>query len=178
VARARSTGPAPAAGAEALLQLYAAPGHLIRRCQQIAVAIFMEETRDFDLTPVQYAALVVVRAQPGVDQTRLVNLIALDRSTIGNVVTRLESKKLIARRPGTLDKRTKRLYPTALGGTTLDAITGAVAAAQRRILTPLSPAERRQFMSMLTRLVDINNVHSRAPLRPPNGTPAEDRLRE
>jgi MarR family transcriptional regulator, lower aerobic nicotinate degradation pathway regulator len=175
VARARSAGRAPGAAEGPLRQLYAAPGHLIRRCQQIAVAIFMEETREFDLTPVQYAALVVVRAQPGVDQTRLVNLIALDRSTIGNVVARLEAKKLIVRRPGTADKRTKRLYPTALGGTTLDAITGAVAAAQRRILTPLAPAERRQFMTMLARLVDINNVHSRAPLRPPNGSPAEDR---
>jgi DNA-binding MarR family transcriptional regulator len=178
VARARSAGRAPGAAENPLRQLYGAPGHLIRRCQQIAVAIFMEETREFDLTPVQYAALVVVRAQPGVDQTRLVNLIALDRSTIGNVVARLEAKKLIARRPGTADKRTKRLYPTTLGGTTLDAITGAVAAAQRRILTPLTPAERPQFMSMLTRLVDINNVHSRAPLRPPNGTPAENRPRE
>jgi hypothetical protein len=28
-------------------------------------------------------------------------------------------------------------------------------------------------MSMLTRLVDINNVHSRAPLRPPKGAAAE-----
>ncbi len=160
MARARSAGRAQGAAEDALRQLYAAPGHLIRRCQQIAVAIFMEETREFDLTPVQYAALVVVRAQPGVDQTRLVNLIALDRSTIGNVVTRLEAKKLI-------------LYPTALGGATLDAIAGAVAAAQRRILTPLAPTERRQFMSMLTRLVDINNIHSRAPLRPPKGAAAE-----
>ena len=178
MARARSAGRAPGAAEDPLRQLYAAPGHLIRRCQQIAVAIFMEETREFDLTPVQYAALVVVRAQPGVDQTRLVNLIALDRSTIGNVVARLEAKKVIVRRPGTADKRTKRLYPTALGGATLDAIGGAVAAAQRRILTPLSSPERRQFMTMLTRLVDINNVHSRAPLRPPNGTAAEDRFRE
>jgi DNA-binding MarR family transcriptional regulator len=172
VACARSAGRTPSAAADALLQLYAAPGHLIRRCQQIAVAIFMEETRDFDLTPVQYAALVVVRAQPGVDQTRLVNLIALDRSTIGNVVTRLEAKKFIARRPGTADRRTKLLYPTALGGATLDAIAGAVDAAQRRILTPLAPAERRQFMTMLTRLVAINNVYSRAPLRPPKGSGA------
>jgi len=99
VPRASRAGHRTSAAEDALRRLYGAPGHLIRRCQQIAVAIFMEETREFDLTPVQYAALVVVRAQPGVDQTRLVNLIALDRSTIGNVVTRLEAKKLIVRRP-------------------------------------------------------------------------------
>jgi len=35
-----------------LKPLYAKPGHLIRRLQQMAVAIFMEETADFNITPV------------------------------------------------------------------------------------------------------------------------------
>jgi DNA-binding MarR family transcriptional regulator len=152
-------------GGEALATLYGAPGHLIRRCQQIAVAIFMDETRSFDLTPVQYAALVAVRAQPGLDQTRLVKLIALDRSTIGNVVERLEAKDLIARRTGSADKRSKLLYPTKRGSAMLDAISGAVARAQQRILAPLPPGERVRFMDMLARLVDLNNGLSRAPLQ-------------
>ena len=154
------------AAAGSLDRLYAAPGHLIRRCQQIAVAIFVDEVRDFDLTPVQYAALFVVRAQPGVDQTRLVNLIALDRSTIGSVVERLEAKGLITRKSGTEDRRTKRLYPTEAGIALLAAVAGAVDRAQHRILAPLNATERTQFMTMLARLVDINNAHSRAPLRP------------
>jgi hypothetical protein len=37
--------------------VYAAPGYLFRRMQQIAVAIFVEECRAFDLTPVQYAVV-------------------------------------------------------------------------------------------------------------------------
>jgi DNA-binding MarR family transcriptional regulator len=155
----------PAGADGALSALYGAPGHLIRRCQQIAVAIFMDETKGFDLTPVQYAALVAVRAQPGVDQTRLVKLIALDRSTIGKVVERLEAKRLIARRAGSVDRRTKLLYPTRRGSALLDGIGAAVARAQTRILAPLAPAERARFVAMLARLVDINNALSRAPLR-------------
>ncbi|HWS05123.1 MAG TPA: MarR family transcriptional regulator, partial [Burkholderiaceae bacterium] len=31
-----------------------APGHLIRRAHQLAVAIFMDETADFEITPVQF----------------------------------------------------------------------------------------------------------------------------
>src|ERR1700722_20277307 len=38
--------------------VYTAPGYLFRRMQQIAVAIFIEECKAFDLTPVQYAALI------------------------------------------------------------------------------------------------------------------------
>lgn len=161
----RAARRAPGEANEALAGLYGAPGHLIRRCQQIAVAIFMDETRSFDLTPVQYAALAAVHAQPGVDQTRLVELIALDRSTIGKVVERLEAKGLIARRAGTSDKRSKHLYPTPRGDVMLAGISDAVARAQTRILAPLAPAERRRFMAMLARLVDLNNTLSRAPLR-------------
>src|ERR1700737_1031736 len=51
--------------------VYTRPGYLFRRMQQIAVAIFIEECRAYDLTPVQFAALVAIHAPPGIDATRL-----------------------------------------------------------------------------------------------------------
>jgi MarR family len=77
--------------------IYSRPGHLIRRLQQIAVAIFMGETKRFNITPVQYSALLAIEMHPDIDQTTLVNIITFDRSTIGNVVGRLEGKKWIKR---------------------------------------------------------------------------------
>jgi len=153
-------------------ELYGAPGHLIRRLQQIAVALFMAETRRFDITPVQYAALFSIRAKPGLDQTALANVIAIDRSTIANVVERLEAKKLITRKAGASDRRTKRLYVTAAGRKLLAGVIPAVQSAQGMILAPLKPGERGAFMSMLRRMVDLNNSHSRAPLRINGGEPA------
>ena len=38
---------------ELITDLQNVPGHLIRRCQQIAVAIFLDEFRTTSLTPVQ-----------------------------------------------------------------------------------------------------------------------------
>src|SRR5882762_1042564 len=78
--------------------VYAAPGYLFRRMQQIAVAIFVEECRAFDLTPVQYASLVAISTHPGIDATRLSAVIAFDRSTLGNVIERLGAKKFIVRK--------------------------------------------------------------------------------
>ena len=40
------------------------PGHLIRRLQQIASALFLEQAKAFDFTPVQYAALVAIKKIP------------------------------------------------------------------------------------------------------------------
>ncbi|HYL33560.1 MAG TPA: MarR family transcriptional regulator [Stellaceae bacterium] len=149
----------------AVLELHAAPGHLIRRLQQIAVALFMAETSDYDLTPLQYAALLGIRENPGCDQTSLANYVALDRSTIADVVARLESKALIRRKPGARDRRTKRLDLTAAGRKLVMAASPAVGAVQDAILAPLKPAERAVFMASLRRLVHLNNEHSRAPLR-------------
>lgn len=143
------------------------PGHLIRRLQQIAVALFAVETEAFGITAVQYAALAAIRLHPGMDQTALVNAVALDRSTLGDVVSRLESKSLIQRAAGREDRRTKVLYVTREGEALLRAIEPHVLSAQRLILAPLKPAERARFMAMLKRLVQLNNDRSRAPLRLP-----------
>ena len=150
--------------------VYAKPGYLFRRMQQIAVAIFVEECRAYDVTPVQYAALVAIRTHPGIDATRLSAVIAFDRSTLGNVIERLEAKLLIERKQSREDKRVKLLYLTRAGVTLLRDIMPSVDRAQARMLQPLKPDDRKTLMALLTQLVDLNNESSRVPLR------AEDAL--
>jgi DNA-binding MarR family transcriptional regulator len=146
-------------------RIYEKPGHLIRRLQQISLALFMDETKDFEITPVQYSALVAIEINPGLDQTALCNLIAIDRSTVGDVVTRLERKKLIRRTAGEEDRRTKALFITPAGKKMIAEIEPFVEATQTRILEPLTTGERAALMRMLKKLVHLNNEHSRAPLR-------------
>jgi MarR family transcriptional regulator, lower aerobic nicotinate degradation pathway regulator len=142
------------------------PGHLIRRLQQISFALFLNEAKAFDVTPVQYAALVAINDHPGIDQTALCNMIAFDRSTIGGVVGRLQKKKLINRVNGAHDRRTKSLHITPAGRRLIHDIAPAVRSTQRLILAPLEAGQRSAFMEMLKHLVHLNNAHSRAPLRP------------
>jgi DNA-binding MarR family transcriptional regulator len=150
--------------------VYTAPGYLFRRMQQIAVAIFVEECRAHDLTPVQFAALVSIHTHPGIDATRLSAVIAFDRSTLGNVIERLEVKDYIERKPSRGDKRVKLLYLTRTGAAMLRNIMPSVDRAQARMLQPLKPADRKTLLALLTQLVDLNNEASRVPLR------AEDAL--
>ena len=150
--------------------VYARPGYLFRRMQQIAVAIFMEECGAFDLTPVQYAALVAIHAHPGIDATRLSAVIAFDRSTLGNVIERVEAKGLVERKASPDDRRIKLLYLTRSGAALLRDIVPAVDRAQARMLQPLKPADRKTLMALLGQLVDLSNDSSRVPLR------AEDAL--
>jgi DNA-binding MarR family transcriptional regulator len=148
-----------------LRELHEKPGHLIRRAQQIAVALFMEECAELDLTPVQYAALVAVREHPGIDATRLSALIAFDRSTLGNVLERLEARKLIQRYASPEDKRVKLLRTTPSGAALITRAKACVLRAQERILEPLKPRERETLIALLEQLVELNNEASRVPQR-------------
>ena len=129
--------------------VYAAPGYLFRRMQQIAVSIFMEECKAFDLTPVQYAALIAIHTHPGIDATRLSAVIAFDRSTLGSVIERLQAKDFVERKPAPEDKRIKLLYLTKPGAAILREIIPAVERAQARMLEPLKPTERKALMGLL-----------------------------
>jgi DNA-binding MarR family transcriptional regulator len=144
--------------------LYAKPGHLARRFEQIAVAIFMEETARFNVTPVQYAILMALVDNPGIDATQLSQFVAFDRSTLGNVLLRLQTKRLIERKPSKEDKRAKLLRVTPQGKALLKKLEPAVRRADERIIAPIPVKHRRQLLELLQLLVDVNNKFSRAPL--------------
>lgn len=144
--------------------VYASPGHLIRRSHQISASLFSEELDGLGITAVQYAALTAIREHPGVDQRALGRLVAIDRSTIGTVLKGLDSRALITRTTPETNLRIKVMHLTEFGESLLAQSTAAVAAVQRRLLAPLSPDEQASFLHLISKLVEVNNRHSRAPL--------------
>lgn len=139
------------------------PGHHIRRLQQIAVAIFLQETQAHGVTPVQYAALQTVSNNPGIDQKTLARSIGFDTSTIGGVVDRLEARGLLVRQGSPDDRRVRLLTLTDAGSALLRDIVPDMHRAQELMLEPLTPRQRQEFMKMLRTLVSANNALSRAP---------------
>ena len=148
-------------------ELYVKPAHLVRRFQQIAVAVYHAdlEAAGYDLTPVQYAALAAISINAGLDQATLAGLIAYDRTTITGVVDRLVQKGLVARQPSARDRRAHELQITAAGKKTLRGIEPAVEAAQKSMLRGLTAAEGKELMRLLGKAIDAGNELSRAPLR-------------
>ena len=130
-----------------------APGHLIRRAQQFAVAVFMEETADYDVTPVQFAMLNALMDAPGTDQVTLAARVAFDPATSGSVIGRLEAKGWVRREADLRDRRRKLLRVTPEGEQTVQQMKKAVVKAQTRILAPLNTAEREQLVRLLDKLV-------------------------
>jgi DNA-binding MarR family transcriptional regulator len=154
---------------------YRGPGHLIRRLQQIAVAIFMDEFKSLEITPVQFMALVAVRDRPGLEQQAIADLIAIDRSSAGRVFQFLEERGLVQRITPKSNRRTKLAFVTPAGTRLLNISAKLIRQAEERILKVLSGKEQRQFMAQLVQLVDVNNTLSRAPLRMPGIVGLEQR---
>jgi DNA-binding MarR family transcriptional regulator len=155
------TRPLPAA--PETVDLDGLPGHHIRRLQQIAVALFLQEAGPDGVTPVQYAVLQTVANQPEIDQRSLARAVGLDTSTIAGVVDRLEARGLLQRRLSPEDRRLRLLRLQPAGVALLAEVLPGMRRAQERILAPLSRAERQEFMRLLRLLVAANNEASRAP---------------
>ncbi|MBS0315780.1 MAG: winged helix DNA-binding protein [Proteobacteria bacterium] len=130
-----------------------APGHLIRRAHQRSVAIFMEETAEFDITPVQFAILNALIERPGEDQVTLAGRVAFDAATSGSVIGRLEAKGLIRRAADAADKRRKLLWVTPLGEQLAQQMRRTVRRVQNRIVNGLDRDEREQLIALLHKLV-------------------------
>lgn len=150
-----------------MLEIHSMPGHLIRRLNQISIAVFAARMAEegHDITPVQFAALSAIRANPGIDQASLASLIAHDRVTIGGVVDRLVHKRLVDRAVSARDRRARELHLAEEGEVLLGRLLPVVRALQDDILPGLTAAERDMLLSLLKKTTQAGNTLSRAPLR-------------
>jgi DNA-binding MarR family transcriptional regulator len=150
-----------------MTEIYNMAGHLIRRLNQISVAVFADRMAalDVELTPVQFAALSTIETTPGIDQVSLARAIAYDKATLGGIVDRLEQKGLIIRTVSSSDRRSRVLLISQTGSKLLEFIRPQVLALQNDILSGLSDVEKSQFLSLLHKTTDAGNTKSRAPLK-------------
>ncbi|MGE3597196.1 MAG: MarR family winged helix-turn-helix transcriptional regulator [Dehalococcoidia bacterium] len=141
------------------------PGPLIRRCHQIGLSIFAAEFKGLDITPLQFSIIWVLNICPRMDQITLAQYVALDRTTCSNIVTLLEKKGHIVRSTDPSNRRAKLVSLSAKGKQLLKAAEQPMARTQRKLLAPLTAAEKQQFLHILQKLVDGGNELSRAPMR-------------
>lgn len=134
-----------------MIEHHATPGHLARRFQQRAVAAFHAqlEAVGSDITSVQYAALMTVGRNPGIDQASLASDIAIDRATITGVVDRLVAKGLLTRSISKRDRRARELEITEQGSLILTQIEPAVLQAQEIIVSKLDFRETTLLIQLL-----------------------------
>jgi DNA-binding MarR family transcriptional regulator len=133
--------------------LLQSPIHLLHRAGQCAVDLFHAEMGDRDLTPRQLAVLMTVASDEGASQTKLVDATGIDRSTLADLVRRLQRKGLLQRRRRSDDARAYAVKLTDEGHRVLRAAEPLGKRVDERVLDALPKKQRQGFVDALASIV-------------------------
>ncbi|HEX3830485.1 MAG TPA: MarR family winged helix-turn-helix transcriptional regulator [Solirubrobacteraceae bacterium] len=128
-------------------------GHLLRRAQQLHVAVWLRDVCP-ETTSVQFAALTVLDQRPGASQRDLGRALDLDRSTIADLVARIVRRGLIERERDEHDRRRNVLQLTVAGRNELARLRPRVEAIEPTLTAGLSQSERDQLRHLLHRALE------------------------
>ena len=106
------------------------------------------------LTPPQLRALEAIAAQQPLSQTRLGELVHMDRSTIVHVVDHFEALGVASREADPADRRSHAVMLTKKGERILTKARELAREAENEFLSPLSRPEREALRNMLHKLYD------------------------
>ncbi|WP_286715536.1 MarR family transcriptional regulator [Marinobacter sp. tcs-11] len=145
--------------------LLARPGFLIRRLHQIHCGLFLDETQGHDVTPVQYSLLTTLSMLGETDQITLAHEIGLERTSVAEVIARLEARGLVLRKQSNQDRRVKLVRLSRKGVYLLKKLEDKVQRAHERTIEMIPEDQRELFVLQLIRLVEANNDVGSAPFK-------------
>ncbi|MEV7084740.1 MarR family transcriptional regulator [Streptomyces sp. NPDC093085] len=135
----------------AAVDLTTHPGHLARRLQQAHYLLWTTMVSE-EITSPQFAVLNALVAEPGLDQRTAGERVGLDRSTIAEVITRLNRRALVDKVRDPQDGRRSLLRPTEEGVRTHRRLAVRAARMNQVFLAPLTPDEQTVFFDLLQRV--------------------------
>lgn len=127
-------------------------GFLLRQAAQRHIAIF-ESRMGKELTPTQWATLAKLAEIGSSSQNQLGRSTAMDAATIKGVVDRLKDRGLVATKPDPMDARRRVIILTPAGRVLYQARTSNAHAISAETLAPLSSAERRALLRLLSKML-------------------------
>ncbi|MBI05111.1 MAG: MarR family transcriptional regulator [Pelagibacteraceae bacterium] len=127
-------------------------GYQIRQAQTASFRDLQEPFRALGITPGEFSLLTIVRDNPQIRQTDLVDVYGLDKSTLSIAVKRLADRGLVEPRKTPSDRRFHGLFITREGGAVLHTVTEIIQDQERRMEQVLSEGEREVLIAALRRI--------------------------
>jgi DNA-binding MarR family transcriptional regulator len=132
-------------------RLATSPSHLLHRAEQLAAERFAQLVNG-NITLRQFAVLAAIAQEPGLRQSDLVRETGIDRSTLAEMLTRMQKRGWITRTAHALDQRAQSVHIAGEGSTILHGAIKHARAADAAILDALPRTKRRPFINVLTKL--------------------------
>jgi MarR family transcriptional regulator, lower aerobic nicotinate degradation pathway regulator len=151
----------PSAGADIAAPYRRVPAYLIRRMQMISTSIIAEAFEGENMSLSEWAVLTMIDNHPDIDQSRLAEIVSIDRVNTGRLVDELESRGLVERHFDDADRRVWRLRCTRRGLQTRKRLAPRAIASQDRLLACLRPQDRKAFIDLMLQIVTANEKYIR-----------------
>ncbi|MEY2760022.1 MAG: hypothetical protein RIR33_3800 [Pseudomonadota bacterium] len=149
-AKRGSRNPAP----REVFRLSRSPSHLLRRAEQFAAELFGRSDLHDGVTLRQTVLLAAIAEAEGASQSDLVRTTGVDRSTLAEMIARMEKRGLIARAAAAGDGRAKSVRLTQEGRRRLEAALPAIRDVDRNLLAALPASRRGAFQAILLELAE------------------------
>lgn len=127
-------------------------GYSLRRAQVAMFLAFDAATRGLDITPPRFTALVVIGANPGINQSVLGRVLGIARSGAMALTDWFEARGWVERRRRSDDGRAWGLHLTRRGERLVARMKSSVRRHDRRRAAVLTAAERRELLRLLNKL--------------------------
>ncbi|MFC4565479.1 MarR family winged helix-turn-helix transcriptional regulator [Nocardiopsis mangrovi] len=124
--------------------------YLVKRVELIARAQLDQITREHGLTTLQYTALSVLRAQPGLSAAQLSRRSFVSPQAATEMVGALEAKGMIMREPDAANRRVLRAHLTDAGHTALNACDRGADRIEQQMLRDVAPDDAAALRRALT----------------------------
>ena len=158
---------APVRPARDVFRLSQSPSHLLRRAEQFAADLFARSDLHDGVTLRQTVLMAAIGEAEGASQSDLVRTTGVDRSTLAEMMARMEKRGLIARAAAADDGRAKSVRLTAEGRRRLNDALPAIRAVDRALLAALPASQRAAFQSILSGLAESADKVMAMPVETP-----------
>lgn len=135
------------------------PGHLVRRLAQAFTTSVTERIAAFGITRPQYVVLTFIYRHPDTDQATLSRRQSIDEPTTAEIIRRLMVKGLVDRRRNQIDRRANMLRLTDEGRRIAETCLPLARGAHEQCLSNLSANERTEFLRLVSKILDVENIY-------------------
>ncbi|MGO4249044.1 MarR family winged helix-turn-helix transcriptional regulator [Paenarthrobacter sp. RAF54_2] len=122
---------------------------LLNQAEAVLVERVTEALLEFDLTPTQYATLLMLGCNQGSTSAQLARFVNVTPQSMGVVVAKLEARGLISREPSKVNSRVMATKLTREGRRVMEAADEAAGMIEQQLREVLGEAEVEQFRGLL-----------------------------
>lgn len=127
-------------------------GYNARRAALAVISVFVERMAPFQLKPVDFSVLSLVRHNPGITSRQLCTALGILPPNLVGMVNALEKRELVARQPHPRDGRAVGLHLTARGEKLMRDAEKTAAELEADFAARLSPSELRNLITLLKKV--------------------------